>query len=87
MNDDLGIRMRIERVARRFEVGEQIRAVKGAAGLAVEAAKSEGSTSGGTPAAGGQGQGSDFPYVQIGIAAVVLIGGFLLVGRLRKRRA
>ncbi|RSN30838.1 hypothetical protein DL990_23065 [Amycolatopsis sp. WAC 01416] len=66
-------------------VGEQIRAVKGAAALAVDAAKSEGSTSGGT--AGGTGQGTDFPYVQVGIAAIVVIGGFLLVGRLRKRRA
>ncbi|KZB84561.1 hypothetical protein [Amycolatopsis regifaucium] len=65
-------------------VGEQIRAVKGAAALAT--AKAEGSTSGGTSAAGGKGQGTDFPYVQVGIAAVVVIGGLLLVGRLRKRR-
>ncbi|MEV6911013.1 hypothetical protein [Amycolatopsis sp. NPDC051071] len=68
-------------------VGEQIRAVKGAAGLAVAAAESEGGTPGGTSAAGGEGQGSGFPYVQVGIAAIVLIGGFLVVGRLRKRRA
>ncbi|HET6286457.1 MAG TPA: hypothetical protein VFG15_06870 [Amycolatopsis sp.] len=68
-------------------VGEQIRAVKGAAALAVDAAESEGSTSGGTAAAGGTGQGSGFPYVQVGIAAIVVIGGFLLVGKLRKRRA
>ncbi|ANN16445.1 hypothetical protein SD37_12820 [Amycolatopsis orientalis] len=64
-------------------VGEQIRAVKGAAALAA----ATGGTSGGTAAAGGKGQGSDFPYAQVGIAAIVVIGGLLLVGRLRKRRA
>ncbi|WP_037304191.1 hypothetical protein [Amycolatopsis orientalis] len=64
-------------------VGEQIRAVKGAAALAA----ATGGTSGGTAAAGGKGQGSDFPYAQAGIAAIVVIGGLLLVGRLRKRRA
>ncbi|MBB5856681.1 hypothetical protein ACFQ05_27715 [Amycolatopsis umgeniensis] len=68
-------------------VGEQIRAVKGAAALAVDAAKAEGSTSGGTSAAAGEGRDSGFPYVQVGIAAIVVIGGLLLVGRLRKRRA
>ncbi len=67
-------------------VGEQIRAVKGAAAVAKESAGSEGSTSGGTSAAGGSGSGSGFPFVQVGIAAIVLIGGFLAVGKLRKRR-
>lgn len=67
-------------------VGEQIRAVRGAAAQAVESGKADGSTSGGTPAAGGSGPGADFPIVQVGIAAIVVIGGFLAVGKLRRRR-